>query len=101
MISLTPKQLKAQAERWVDDVGYGKVIEGQSTVGGGSLPGETLPTSLVALNTKHAEKLLAKLRAQHPPIIARAEDGRVLLDPRTVQPEEEGALLVGLKNVLR
>jgi L-seryl-tRNA(Ser) seleniumtransferase len=101
MISLTPKQLKTQAERWVLEIGYGRVIEGQSTVGGGSLPGESMATYLLALNTKHADKLLGKLRAQHPPIIARAEAGRVLLDPRTVLPEEEGALLVGLKNALR
>jgi L-seryl-tRNA(Ser) seleniumtransferase len=100
MMSLTPKQLKAQAERWVDEIGYGKVIEGQSTVGGGSLPGESMPTYLFALNIKNPDKFLGKLRTQHPPIIARTEADRVLLDPRTVLPEEEGALLVGLKNAL-
>jgi L-seryl-tRNA(Ser) seleniumtransferase len=100
MMSLTSKQLKVRAEGWVDEIGYGRVVEGQSTVGGGSLPGETMPTFLLSLNFKNAEKLLARLRNQHPPIIARAENGRVLLDPRTVLPEEEGALLVGLKNAL-
>jgi L-seryl-tRNA(Ser) seleniumtransferase len=46
------------------------------------------------------DKFLEKLRRQQPPIIARTENDRVLLDPRTVLPEQEGALLVGLKNVL-
>jgi L-seryl-tRNA(Ser) seleniumtransferase len=100
MISLTPAQLHAQAERWAEDVGYGMVVEGRSTVGGGSLPGETLPTYLLALRIKNTDKMLARLRAQHPPIVARTEDGQVLLDPRTVLPEEEVALLVGLKNAL-
>ena len=47
------------------------------------------------------DKFLKKLREQNPPIIARTADNKVLLDPRTVQPEQEGALLVGLKNALR
>lgn len=101
MMSLTPKQLQIQAERWVEEIGYGKVVEGQSTVGGGSLPGESMPTYLLALNIQHPDKFLAKLRMQHPPIIARTEDDKVLVDPRTVLPEQEGALLVGLKNALR
>ncbi|HEX9012727.1 MAG TPA: L-seryl-tRNA(Sec) selenium transferase, partial [Anaerolineaceae bacterium] len=44
MIALTPEQILARARRWVEVTGRGEVIEGQSTVGGGSLPGETLPT---------------------------------------------------------
>ncbi|HEY2979800.1 MAG TPA: L-seryl-tRNA(Sec) selenium transferase, partial [Anaerolineales bacterium] len=86
--------------RWVEELGYGKVIAGESTVGGGSLPGESLPTYLLALDISNPDRFLAKLRAQHPPIIARTEDDRVLLDPRTVLPEQQGALLVGLKNAL-
>ena len=43
---------------------------------------------------------LKRLRAQNPPIIARTTNDKVLLDPRTVLPEQEGALLVGLKNVI-
>jgi L-seryl-tRNA(Ser) seleniumtransferase len=45
------------------------------------------------------DQFLKKLRRQNPPIIARTENDKVLLDPRTVLPEQEGALLVGLKNV--
>ena len=100
MMSLTLKQLKVQAERWAVELDQGEVVKGESTVGGGSLPGESLPTFLLALNVESPDKFLKKLRQQNPPIIARTENDRVLIDPRTVLPDEEGALLVGLKNVL-
>jgi L-seryl-tRNA(Ser) seleniumtransferase len=100
MIRKTPEQNKARANRWVDVLGQGGVIEGFSTVGGGSLPGETLPTYLLALNVARPNQFMARLRAAHPPIIARVEGDRVVLDPRTVLPEQEGALLVGLQNSL-
>jgi len=100
MMSLTPKQVQGRAEAWAAKLGQGEVVEGQSTVGGGSLPGESLPTYLLSLKVKSAEKVLKSLRKNNPPIIARTENDNVLLDPRTVLPEEEGALLVGLKNLL-
>lgn len=100
MMSLTLKQLKGRAESWKNELGQGEVVSGESTVGGGSLPSESLPTFLLALNVKSPDKLLKKLREQNPPIIARTENDSVLLDPRTVLPEQEGALLVGLKNAM-
>ena len=101
MMSSTPAQIKNRAENWMKELGQGKVIAGESTVGGGSLPGESLPTWLLALNVKKPDKLLAQLRKQNPPVIARTENDRILLDPRTVLPEQEGALLVALQNVLK
>ena len=101
MISTPSKQIKARAEVWAKQLGRGKVIAGESTVGGGSLPGESLPTWLLALDIPKADKFLAQLRKQNPPVIARTEKDRVLLDPRTVLPEQEGALLVALQNVLK
>ena len=101
MMSLTQKQVKGRAEAWMQDLGQGEVVEGESTVGGGSLPGESFPTYLLALNVKSPAKFLAQLRMQNPPIIARTEDDRILFDPRTILPEQEGAFLVGLKNVLK
>jgi L-seryl-tRNA(Ser) seleniumtransferase len=70
-------------------------------VGGGSLPGETLPTKLVALTVKSPNALAARLRQWPTPIIVRVAEGKVLLDPRTVMDEEETALLEGVKNVLK
>lgn len=101
MMSLTLKQVRGRAEAWAVELGQGSVVEGESTVGGGSLPGESIPTFLLELNVKSADKFLRALRKNNPPIIARTENDRVLLDPRTVLPEQEGALLVGLKNLLR
>jgi L-seryl-tRNA(Ser) seleniumtransferase len=99
MMSFTPKQVKGRVEAWIRELAQGEVVEGESTVGGGSLPGESFPTFLLSLAVDSPDKFLKRLRAQNPPIIARTANNKVLLDPRTVLPEQEGALLVGLKNV--
>jgi len=72
-----------------------EVVPAESTVGGGSLPGERLPTSAVAITPRsgHAADLLRRLREHEPPVIGRIEQERVLLDPRTVLPDEDDALL--------
>ncbi len=101
MIATPPGQIKSRAKNWVNEIGNGEVIHGFSTIGGGSLPGESLPTWLLALDVGKADKFLAKLRSMNPPIIARTENDRILLDPRTVLPENEGAFLVGLQNALK
>ncbi|HXN03377.1 MAG TPA: L-seryl-tRNA(Sec) selenium transferase [Candidatus Acidoferrum sp.] len=72
-----------------------ELVPAESTVGGGSLPGERLPTTALAI-TPHpgrAAGLLQRLREHEPPVIGRIEQERVLLDPRTVLPDEDDALL--------
>jgi L-seryl-tRNA(Ser) seleniumtransferase len=101
MMSLTLKQVRGRVEAWKIDLGQGEIVEGESTVGGGSLPGESFKTFLLSLEVKSPDKTVKRLREQNPPIIARTGDNRILLDPRTVLPEQEGALLVGLKNALK
>lgn len=101
MIALTPEQIHNTAQRWMEELGMGEVRPSRSTIGGGSLPGETLPTYVLALPLPQPERVLAALRGANPPIIARLEGKALVLDPRTVLPEEEGALLVGLKNVIK
>jgi L-seryl-tRNA(Ser) seleniumtransferase len=97
MISASTDVLRTRAEAWVQvlaERGVGAVVvPGQSTVGGGSLPGETLPTSLVALNAPSPDELAARLRAADPPIIGRIDEDRLVLDPRTVLAEQEDSLL--------
>ena len=100
MISASPDALKKRARIWVNKLGQGKVIEGKSTIGGGSLPGETLPTWVLALSVKSADKFLENLRRELVPVVARIENDLVLLDPRTVLPEQDGSLLVSLAKVL-
>jgi L-seryl-tRNA(Ser) seleniumtransferase len=72
-----------------------EVVPAESTVGGGSLPGERLPTTALAITPRsgHAADLLRRLREHEPPVIGRIEQERVLLDPRTVLPDEDDALL--------
>jgi L-seryl-tRNA(Ser) seleniumtransferase len=100
MICSPPEQIKTRAKKWAEVIGSGEVISGFSTIGGGSLPGETLPTWLLVLDVGKPDKFLAKLRSQNPPIIARTEKDRILLDPRTVLPEQENAFLIGLQKAL-
>ncbi len=97
MIAMSTEQIRERAQNWVEVIGHGEVINGESTVGGGSLPGETLPTFILALRVQGPNRFIARLRELHPAIIARLEDDRVVLDPRTVLPEQEGALLDGLR----
>lgn len=72
-----------------------EVLDGRSTVGGGSLPGETLPTKLVALMVARPTAFLEKLRQGNPPVIARIESGSVVFDLRTVDD------VVGLLNACK
>jgi L-seryl-tRNA(Ser) seleniumtransferase len=100
MISRKFEDLRYTAEVWKNTLEAGEVIGGLSTVGGGSLPEETLPTALLALTTAQPNRMVARMRALPAPIIARVEDHQVVLDPRTVLPEQEGALLMGLRSLL-
>jgi len=100
MISAPLESLNARACAWRDALGQGEVIRGESAIGGGSLPGETLPTALLALRPGGPNRFLKRLRQRQPPIIARLEDDQVILDPRTVLPEQESLLLEALQQTL-
>ncbi len=92
MIRMSADAIKARAEAL--HIPGAEIIEGQSVIGGGSTPEQSLPTWLIAL----PESLEAKLRANDPPIIGRIEDGRLLLDLRTVFPEDEPLLAAALSS---
>lgn len=99
MMSLTPQQVKVRADAWQDALGQGEVIKSESTVGGGSLPEESMPTYVLSVKVKSPDKFLRKLRQGHPPIIARVENNLVLFDPRTVLQDQ--VFLRALKEALR
>jgi L-seryl-tRNA(Ser) seleniumtransferase len=101
MISQMPENIRARAESWKRELGCGEVLAAESTVGGGSLPGESLPTFVLSLPVKSPDKFLAKLRKHTPPVIARTENDRILLDPRTVLPEQDSILLAALAALVR
>ena len=77
-----------------------ELIEGESVVGGGAAPGATLRTRVLALTHQHmsADELAARLRSCDPPVVARVEEGRVLLDLRTVFPGQDAQLLAALQS---
>jgi len=100
MISRPIESIQQSAENWRQYLGQGEVVEGFSTVGGGSLPTEEMPTCLLALSLEKPDNILRTLRDAHPPIIARIENDRILLDPRTVFENQEAALLRSLVKVL-
>jgi L-seryl-tRNA(Ser) seleniumtransferase len=104
MIALQPKQVEVRAEAlaaWLRGRGVqAEVSDGWSAVGGGSLPGEMLPTRLVAIHVSAPNELAQKLRLGSPPVIARIENDLLLLDLRTVLPGEEQPLREALQAAL-
>ena len=77
-----------------------EVVEARSAVGGGTLPGVTLPTFALALPPGDPDGTAARLRAADPPVVARIDGGRVLLDPRTVLPGEDEAVLAAVRGAV-
>ena len=77
------------------------IIESRSVLGGGSAPGSTLPTRALAIRSQNnsADELLRRLRQWGTPIIARVEDGNVLLDLRTVEPAHDATVLAALEGI--
>jgi L-seryl-tRNA(Ser) seleniumtransferase len=103
MMSLTKEEIGRRAETLAAQVRSEKfnveIIDGESVIGGGAAPSSALPTRLLALSRDgvSADELAARLRASDPPIIARVEEGRVLLDLRTVFPDEEPLIAAALR----
>jgi L-seryl-tRNA(Ser) seleniumtransferase len=78
------------------------IISGESLVGGGSAPTSSLPTFLLAVTAESlsADELAARLRHNNPSIVTRVEEGRVLLDLRTVlEPAETAQIMRALLNI--
>jgi L-seryl-tRNA(Ser) seleniumtransferase len=78
-----------------------EIIDGESVIGGGAAPSAVLPTRLLAVTRDGltAAELSSRLRSSDPPIIARVEENRVLLDLRTVFPEEDRAVTAALQEL--
>ncbi|MFL7795255.1 MAG: L-seryl-tRNA(Sec) selenium transferase [Anaerolineae bacterium] len=104
MIATPLKEIDQRAHRWqraLQKAGVqAEIVDGESTVGGGSLPGEALPTKLVALTPPHPDRLATALRAADPPAVARIEEDRLVLDPRTVSSKDEEELLAAIDSAI-
>jgi L-seryl-tRNA(Ser) seleniumtransferase len=108
MIALQVGQLKRRVQRWKATLSQMgelpgvslRVVDSLSMVGGGSLPGQTLPTKALAISVSSVEALAERLRRTDPPLIGRIEDNQLLLDPRTVLPEQDKVMLAILSQIL-
>lgn len=102
MIAMGREQVEQRARTWAQAIGEAaSVVSGESMVGGGSLPGNTLPTALVSVRGRgQAQRLARRLRSQDPPLVGRIERDTLLLDPRTVLPEEDEEVLRALKRAI-
>jgi L-seryl-tRNA(Ser) seleniumtransferase len=96
MISLPVPAIEERAQMWAQ-AGRGRVVDGRSMVGGGSLPEESLPTKLLALTNPDVTSLARRLRLGDPPVVARVERDLLLLDPRTVDPADDDGLLKAVR----
>jgi L-seryl-tRNA(Ser) seleniumtransferase len=100
MISASTESIRERAEHWAAQVGgsAASVIKAQSAVGGGSLPGATLPSYALALSVSDPQGFTAQLR-RHA-IIARIDEDHVLFDPRTVLQGQDEPLLEAVHLIL-
>jgi L-seryl-tRNA(Ser) seleniumtransferase len=98
-ISMPLSDIDDRAKRWRAAVGAGEVVDVRSAIGGGSLPGQTLPSRALALAPQRGpDEFMERLRGAKRPVIARIEDGRVLLDPRTVAEHEDEYVIAALRS---
>jgi L-seryl-tRNA(Ser) seleniumtransferase len=93
--------VRKRAEAWSQALGTGEVIPGESNIGGGSMPGETLPSFLLAVPARSPDRLAERLRQGQPPVIARVQADHLVLDPRSVLPEQDDQLLEVVRAALQ
>jgi L-seryl-tRNA(Ser) seleniumtransferase len=94
MISQSSEELRGRAELVCGSLDglRAAVIEGSSVIGGGSTPGQPLQSWLIAIDSADVVEVERRCRLSDPPVVARIEDGRLLLDLRTVFADEEDEL---------
>ncbi|HMA44127.1 MAG TPA: L-seryl-tRNA(Sec) selenium transferase [Gemmatimonadales bacterium] len=102
MLTMEDGELRRLAQALGNSVPRGEIVEGYSEVGGGSFPETKLKTWLVRLTADRlsADGLIERLRGSDPPIIARIEDGHVVLDPRTILPDQVETVARGVAEAL-
>ncbi len=103
MISLTAESIRLRAIALLERLPGvdGEVVPGQSVIGGGSTPEQSIPTWLVAIRTARLARVEQHLRRNQPPVVARIENDRLLIDLRTVSPAEESALATALQSAMQ
>jgi L-seryl-tRNA(Ser) seleniumtransferase len=100
MIAMDIDEVKARARIWAHELGRGSIVASDATVGGGSLPGESIPSIVLSIKVKNPDKFLRTLRGLRPPIIARTENDQILFDPRTVLIDQDKFLISSLRSLI-
>ena len=108
MLSVSADSVRARCENVADKLkgiaGLSvEILEVRSVIGGGAAPGKTLPSFAISIAADgvNATELALRLRKQVKPVVARVEDGRVLLDLRTVDEEEDGIVAQAVKAAVK
>ncbi len=100
MIAAPLEEIDRRARIWAAAASLAaEVVPARTMIGGGSLPEEGVPTRALAISVASPDQAAAWLRRYRPPIVARIEAGRLLLDPRTVQPAEDRTVAVALSEM--
>jgi L-seryl-tRNA(Ser) seleniumtransferase len=101
MIRWTPEEIRTRAEALLAALPGvpAQIVPGKSVIGGGSTPEQSLPTWHIAISAPNLAEWERRLRAAEPPVITMIANDRLLLDLRTVFPEEEGRLLAALRSL--
>lgn len=102
MIAAPLEEIERRAGLWAQALGgMAQVVPGETMVGGGSLPGGSLPTKLVAIGggSKKVQSISRKLRLREVPVIGRIDKDVLLLDPRSVLPEEDEIVIKALREI--
>jgi len=93
MLAATIAELRARANAYVEALAGVTVVESVAYAGGGALAQERIPSVALAVEVERPDRFAARLRAGTPPIVARVEEGRLLLDLRTIAPEEDATVI--------
>ena len=100
MLAAPLESLRERAAHYVERVPSCAIVESEAFVGGGSLPHARIPSIAIAIATGYADELARSLRRNALPIVVRIDDGRVLLDLRTIAPEEDASAIAALTSMI-
>lgn len=96
MLSWSLEELRARAARYTAAMADASAVESEAFAGGGTLPQQRIASIAIAIAGRNAPNLAARLRSADPPVVARIEEDRVLLDLRTIRREEDDAVITAL-----
>jgi L-seryl-tRNA(Ser) seleniumtransferase len=97
MIRMSAAQIRDRAAKLVGSIPRADIVPGESVIGGGSTPEQAIPTYLIRVECSDSAATAEALRTGEPAVVARIENDRLLIDLRTVDPEEEAPLVAALQ----